>query len=210
MQSFDERHVDQAYRRYAPIYDLVFGGVLEGGRRRLAEQVRRLAPKRLLEVGVGTGLTLFDYPVDTEVVGVDLSEPMLMRAQQRARQLRERSVTLMLMNGESLAFADGTFDCVTLPYVLSVTPDPRRLVAEARRVCAPGGDLFIINHFSGSRFWRPLERLVGSAADRIGFRSNFDYAEHVLAHDWTVLSVRPVNLLGLSRLVHLRNAQAER
>jgi phosphatidylethanolamine/phosphatidyl-N-methylethanolamine N-methyltransferase len=206
MPDFTERHVTRTYRRYAPVYDVVFGGTLESGRRRLCEAVCGVAPRRLLEVGVGTGLTLARYPASTALVGIDISQEMLDRAQQRAADLPDRSVSLLRMSGEALAFDDASFDCVTLPYVLSVTPDPHRLVAEARRVCAPGGHIFIVNHFSGSPVWKPLEWLVGPVAGSIGFRSRFDYAEHVLAHDWQVLSVKSVNLMGLSKLVHLRNA----
>jgi phosphatidylethanolamine/phosphatidyl-N-methylethanolamine N-methyltransferase len=104
-----------------------------------------------------------------------------------------------------MPFADHSFDCVTLPYVLSVTPRPARLVQEVRRVCRPGGTIALLNHFSGSRFWWMLERLVKPAADQVGFRSDFDYAEHVLSHDWQVLALHPVNLFGLSKLVLLRN-----
>lgn len=205
MRTFTDRHVASTYRRYAPIYDLVFGSVLEAGRRQLCASIQSLAPERLLEIGIGTGLTIFRYPPSTRLVGIDISTEMLQRAVVRAQELPDRDVSLLQMNAEALAFADGAFDCVTLPYVLSVTPNPHRLVAEARRVCAPGGDIFILNHFSGSRIWKPLEWLVGPAADKIGFRSHFGFEENVLCHDWQVLSVRTVNLMGLSKLVHVRN-----
>ena len=102
-------------------------------------------------------------------------------------------------------FADGAFDCVTLPYVLSVTPNPDRLIAETRRVCRKGGSIVILNHFSGSHFWWLLERIVRPMADRVGFRSDFSYDEQILARDWQVASVRSVNFLGLSKLVAIRN-----
>jgi phosphatidylethanolamine/phosphatidyl-N-methylethanolamine N-methyltransferase len=88
---------------------------------------------------------------------------------------------------------------------MRITPNPARLVAEVRRVCRKGGVILILNHFTGSRFWWALERIARPMADRIGFRSDFDYAEQVLRHDWSVLSVKEVNLLGLSKLVTIRN-----
>lgn len=197
--------VVRTYGRYAPWYDWIFGAVLEPGRRHLARTVQQLAPGTLLEVGVGTGLTLARYPAATHVTGIDISEDMLVRARQRAARLPQRRIELHAMDAERMAFADASFDCVVLPYVLSVTPDPARLVAELRRVCRPGGHIVILNHFSGSRFWWWLERCVTTLADRIGFRSDFSYEAHVLAHDWEVVSVRPVNLFGLSRLVVVRN-----
>ncbi len=109
------------------------------------------------------------------------------------------------MNAERMEFADDSFDCVTVPYVLSVTPHPAQLVHEIRRVCKRDGVILIANHFSGSRFWWLMERAVRSASERIGFRSDFDYGEQILAYDWEVAAVRPVNLFSLSKLVVLRN-----
>jgi phosphatidylethanolamine/phosphatidyl-N-methylethanolamine N-methyltransferase len=195
----------RAYGGMAPLYDLMFGAVLQPGRRALAEAVCRLDPARLLEVGVGTGLALSLYPPSTKVVGVDLSPQMLARARKRAVELPGRDIELRLMNAERMDFPDASFDCVTLPYVLSVTPSPARLVAEARRVCKPDGCILVLNHFSGSRFWWVTERALRSVADRVGFRSDFRYEDHVLVHDWEVLSLRSVNLFGLSRLVEIRN-----
>jgi phosphatidylethanolamine/phosphatidyl-N-methylethanolamine N-methyltransferase len=72
-------------------------------------------------------------------------------------------------------------------------------------VCRRGGPIFILNHFSGNRAWRLLERIARPLANRIGFRSDFSFDEHILGHDWEVCSVKTVNLFGLSRLVEIRN-----
>lgn len=205
MNKISTQNVVSTYRRYAPVYDFVFGAVLEPGRRHLTREVGVLRPESLLEVGVGTGLTLFRYPETTRVVGVDLSEDMLSHARHRANRLQGRDIALHAMDAECMNFPDDSFDCVTVPYVLSVTPNPSRLVAELKRVCKPGGTIYLLNHFSGSRAWWLLEQAVKPIADKIGFRSDFHYEEHVLAHDWEVQEVRAVNLLGLSKLVTIRN-----
>jgi phosphatidylethanolamine/phosphatidyl-N-methylethanolamine N-methyltransferase len=197
--------VIRAYRRYAPFYDWLFGAVLAPGRRALTAAVHEVSPASVLEVGVGTGLTLHAYPAHSRVVGIDLCEDMLALARRRAGSLAPRRIELEAMDAESMRFADGAFDCVTVPYVLSVTPNPDRLVAEIRRVCRKGGTIVIVNHFSGSRFWRLLEAAVKTVAEKIGFRSEFAFDRHILGHDWEVVSVRQVNLLGLSRLVVIRN-----
>lgn len=205
MKAISQDNVVRAYRFYAPVYDRLYGAVLEPGRRALAEAVRALDPGSILEIGVGTGLMLGAYPADASIVGIDLSREMLERARQRTGGLNGRDIRLEVMDAEATSFADGAFDCVAVPYVLSVTPDPRRLVAEARRVCRRGGTIFILNHFSGNRTWRLLERIARPLADRIGFRSDFSFDEHILGHDWEVCSVKTVNLFGLSRLVEIRN-----
>jgi phosphatidylethanolamine/phosphatidyl-N-methylethanolamine N-methyltransferase len=205
MSSLSTSQVIQAYRRYAPWYDWLFGRILEPGRRALARRVTTLAPERILEVGVGTGLMLARYPREAEVVGVDISAEMIRRAQARATQLPGRRIHLLVLDAETMPFPDGSFDCVTLPYVLSVTPRPEQLVQELRRVCRPGGTIFILNHFSGGRFWWFMERAVRSLADKVGFRSDFRLEDQVLKYDWTVVSVQSVNFMGLSKLVEIRN-----
>ena len=203
--SLPEAGVARTYDRMAPLYDTVFGRVLEPGRRRMAQCIRTLQPASLLEVGVGTGLALAGYPPECRIVGIDLSHDMLARARERAARLPQHHIAIEHMNAERMRFPDGSFDCVTLPYVLSVTPRPAELVREVRRVCKPGGTIVVLNHFSGSKAWWLLERAVRSAAEHVGFRSDFRYDEQILVHDWEVLSVESVNLFGLSRLVVLRN-----
>lgn len=197
--------VARTYERLAPLYDLVFGRFLDAGRVATATAARAVGPRSLLEVGVGSGLTLSMYPADVQIVGIDLSEPMLARARRRAARLPDRDIRLLQMNAEQMDFADDSFDCVTIPYVLSVTPHVDRLVAEVRRVCKPGGTILVVNHFRGRRFWRPFETIGRPIANRLRFDSDFSYEKHILAYDWEVLSSRPVNLLGLSTMVALRN-----
>jgi phosphatidylethanolamine/phosphatidyl-N-methylethanolamine N-methyltransferase len=205
MKKLSSQHVVRTYRYYAPIYDFLFGKILEHGRQQLCRLVHTTFPETILEIGVGTGLTLFNYPNSVKVVGIDLSIEMLDRARVKAENLIGRNINLYVMNAEKLNFADNSFDCVTVPYVLSVTPNPQKLISELRRVCKPTGDIFILNHFSGSRFWWVLERMVSSVADKIGFRSDFHFHEHILAHDWRIVSVHSVNFMGLSKLVHIQN-----
>jgi phosphatidylethanolamine/phosphatidyl-N-methylethanolamine N-methyltransferase len=197
--------VVNTYRVYAPFYDLVFGAVLEPGRQALAKRVNELKPRTLLEVGIGTGLMIDRYPIETAVVGIDVSAEMLKIARDRQHANQRRSVELMVMDAEHMAFPDNSFECVTVPYVLSVTPAPDRLISEVKRVCRKDGTILVLNHFSGSRFWWALEKLVSPLSDRIGFRSNFRYDEQVGKYNGHVISARPVNLFGLSKLVELRN-----
>lgn len=206
MRPISVDNVVNTYRFYAPLYDSLFGAILEPGRRALTDAACAMRPASILEVGVGTGLTLRRYPATSSVVGIDISDDMLDIARERAEKtLGGRTIHLAAMNAEAMDFPDACFDCVAIPYVLSVTPHPERLVAEIRRVCRRGGTILILNHFSGSRFWWFLERAVRSLSNRIGFRSDFCYDEQILKYDWEIQSVRKVNFLGLSRLVTIRN-----
>ena len=198
-------NVIRTYSFYAPLYDRLFGAVLEPGRRALLEAVRALNPPSVLEVGVGTGLTLARYPPTSALVGIDVSNEMLDIARIRTKELKGRNIQLISMNAEMMSFPDGCFDCVTIPYVLSVTPDPDRIIVESRRVCRRGGTILILNHFSGSRFWWLLERLVRPLAGKIGFRSDFGFEAQILRHNWEVQSVAKCNFLGLSKFIRICN-----
>lgn len=108
------------------------------------------------------------------------------------------------MDAEKLAFANSSFDCVTAPYVLSVTPNPEVMLREMARVCRPGGRILVLNHFSGGRFWSLPERFFASLASKLGFRSSFSM-DVIDRCGLTIESSATVNLLGLSRLLVIRN-----
>lgn len=205
MASISRLSVLRTYRFYAPLYDVLFGMILNPGRRHAARVVELARPESLLEVGVGTGLSLPLYPSQTRITGIDLCPEMLRRATDKAMSLSGRNISLHVMDAESMKFGDGEFDCVVVSYVLSVTPDVEKLVSEVRRVCRKGGRILILNHFSGSRAWWLLERITRSLASRIGFRSDFSYEDQIAKRDWTVREVKRVNLFGLSRLVIIEN-----
>jgi phosphatidylethanolamine/phosphatidyl-N-methylethanolamine N-methyltransferase len=200
--------VRASYRRYAPYYNRIFGTVLEDGRRKLLVEVNRLQPARILEIGVGTGLLLPGYPAASQVVGVDVSEDMLVFARQQIAEHSLANTRVERADGERLNWPDDSFDCVVLPYVISVTPNPDALVAEAIRLCAPTGHILVLNHFSGSKFWRALEVLVAPLVKKIGFRSSFSYEDNILAHPWQVVSTSKANWMGLTKLVLLRPQKA--
>lgn len=205
MSSISSDNIISTYRFYAPHYDRLFGAVFEPGRRSLTDATSALGCASILEVGIGTGLTLARYPATSKVAGIDISSEMLSIAQERANRLNNPNIHLAVMNAEEMDFPDNSFDCVTMPYVLSVTPHPERLVSEIRRVCKADGAILILNHFSDSRLWWFLEKALHPLANRIGFRSEFYFHEQILKYDWEVESVKKVNFLGFSTLLKIRN-----
>lgn len=198
-----------AYRRWAGIYDVVFGGVSAPGRRRAVAAVNRLsmtAGRRVLEVGVGTGLALPHYRPELDVVGIDLSRDMLVKAKERVAAEGLRAVHgLVEMDAESMAFADGSFDIAVAMFTASVVPDARRLYAEMARVVRPGGHLLFVNHFAadrGFRWW--LERSTAPLARILGWHPDFRI-EDLFGPEPPPLRAEACPPLSLFTLVELRN-----
>lgn len=189
--------VKKAYRRYARYYDLVFGAVFHPGRKTAIEHLHCRAGDRILEVGVGTGLSLGMYPEDVKVVGIDLSQDMLKHAQ--ARLTLEPLVqveALLQMDAQAMTFPDNSFDSVVAMYVASVVPDPRKLVDEIRRVCKPGGKIIFLNHFQNKNpIVRKAESVIQLVAKYIGFHPDFPLSQFLEETGFEVATAIPVNLL---------------
>ncbi|HET7848511.1 MAG TPA: methyltransferase domain-containing protein [Pseudolabrys sp.] len=204
----DKRSVERAYARWAPVYDLVFGAVFDRGRRASIEAAERIGG-RILEVGVGTGLSLPDYSPRNRLVGIDLSEPMLRKAYGRVAALSLRNVeTLALMDAQRLAFPDESFDVVVAQYVITAVPDPEAALDEFARVIRPGGEIVLVNHVGADGGPRALfEQCFAPIARRLGWRPEFRFGR--LA-DWAsrhggvrVIERRPMPPLGHFSLIRL-------
>ena len=130
--------VAKAYSRWAPFYDLVFGAVFDAGRKASIAAAERVGG-RILEVGIGTGISLTDYARTNRLVGIDYCEPMLRKAHARVAAHRLAHVeALAVMDAQQLAFADAFFDVVVAQYVITTVPDPERALDEIARVTRPG------------------------------------------------------------------------
>lgn len=200
--------IEKVYRRYASTYDFYFGAVLEPGRRAVVDAMRCAPGERILEVGVGTGLSLLLYPRDVQVVGVDVSDEMLEIARERKRRHKLDNVELHCMDGERMSFKDGGFDKVVAMYVMSVAPDPRRLLEEMRRVCRIDGDLYIVNHFRHANpFIGLVERMISPFSSLLGFHPDFSLEDFVGRTGLDVAEKIPVNLLGYWTLLRSRNGR---
>lgn len=198
--------IQKAYRRYAGIYDVYFGAILSPGRKAVIRKLNCRAEDRVLEVGVGTGLSLPLYPEGVEVVGIDISPEMLVRAQQRKEQEGLDHVTsLELMDAENMRFPDHSFDKVVAMYVASVVSSPERLVNEMRRVCKPGGELFIVNHFQSENWLMArAERMLSPLSKLFGWHPDFVLDDFVRDTDLHVFERTQVNLFGYWTLLRAR------
>ena len=172
----DQATIARAYARWAPVYDLVFGAVFERGRNAAIAAAERIGG-RILEVGVGTGISLPDYARHNRLVGVDISEPMLRKAHERVIAERLTHVQgLSVMDGTRLAFPDGAFDVVVAQYVITAVPQPEETLDEFARVLKPGGEIVLINHIGAETgFRRTFEQGFAPLARRLGWRPEFPW-----------------------------------
>jgi phosphatidylethanolamine/phosphatidyl-N-methylethanolamine N-methyltransferase len=168
--------VKTAYRRYARIYDVIFGAVLQPGRRAVLEALKLKPGDRVLEVGVGTGISLPLYPRDVRITGIDVSREMLEKARARVARAKLSNVDALLeMDAEAMAFPDASFDKVVAMYVVSVVPRPAKLLEELHRVCRPHGEIFVVNHFqSENPILGKVERALAGFSSQIGFHPDLD------------------------------------
>ena len=209
LSKIDKQSVVTAYRRQAPIYDVVFGVLLHPGRIGTVKLINRTAHGRVLEVGVGTGLSLPRYRKDLRIVGIDISDDMLRLARQRTREKKLGNVEALLnMDAEQLQFDDNSFDTVAAMYVASVVPHPDRLMREMQRVCKPGGDIFIVNHFAEDGGLRgAIEQRMAALSHKLGWRPDFKL-EPFMAHGTLEILARYREApLGLFTILHCRNVK---
>ncbi len=176
----DKQSVARAYALWAPVYDSVFGAVFDRGRRAsIAAAELACGPKggRILEVGVGSGISLPDYARNNRIVGVDLSEPMLRKAQERVAEHKLGNVeALVVMDAERMALPDQSFDVVVAQFVITAVPNPEATLDEFARVIKPGGEIILVNHIGaedGAR--RVFEICFAPLARRLGWRPEFRF-----------------------------------
>ena len=203
----DIRAIEHAYRRYAGFYDLVFGAVFQPGRKQIVARMNCMPGERILEVGVGTGLSLPLYPRDVLLTGIDISRDMLVQAQARTARCRMENVEqLSVMDAEDMEFEDSSFDKVVAMYVASVVPHPERLVAEMRRVCKPDGRIIFVNHFhSRNPVLGTFESLISPLSRQLGFRPDFSLDKFLDATGLDATNIRPVNIFNFCTMVEAGN-----
>jgi phosphatidylethanolamine/phosphatidyl-N-methylethanolamine N-methyltransferase len=172
LESTSHAYQSKLYSEFAHIYDKVFARIFYP---RIAAVVRGLnipPGAKVLEVGVGTGLALDAYPPHCHVLGVDLAPDMLEHAQERINQNGWRHITLMEMDAMNLKLPDSSFDYVMAFHVVSVVPDATRMMREVQRVCRPGGQVVVINHFrSQQRLLAALDRSFEPVTRRWGWHT---------------------------------------
>lgn len=202
----DASSVLASYRRYASLYNLFFGPSLGPGRIQTIRHMQLKPGDHILEIGVGTGLSLELYQKNIKITGIDLSQEMLSQACQRVAKLGLNNVALRRMDAQKLEFADNSFDTSVAMYVASVVPDPVEMVREMTRVTRPGGKIYIVNHFSqrGSLL-SGFEKLLSPLRPLLGFEPLFymdNFLQRTGLHN---VEDTPVKPFGYWRLLSMGN-----
>jgi phosphatidylethanolamine/phosphatidyl-N-methylethanolamine N-methyltransferase len=205
----DLQAVRKAYARWAPIYDWSFGFVSGFGRAKAIEIVNG-GEGRVLEVGVGTGLSLPHYARHLEVTGIDLSAEMLERARGRVRSQDLGNIAgLHEMDASDLTFPDGYFNTVVAMFVMTVVPEPKAVMVELERVCAPGGKVLLLNHFRKEGGVRgTIEKALAPHSQTIGWRADFPVQTVLTQEGLALIEARSIAPVGLFTLLHFEKRAA--
>ena len=200
--------VTKSYARWARVYDRSFGAVTQAGRRAAVRHINRSGAREVLEVGVGTGLALPNYDTGLSVTGIDFSPEMLAKAREKVAEQGLTQVTaLRQMDARTLDFADASFDAVAAMHIISVVPEPERVMAEIARVLRPGGLLVITNHFAREEgALAVLERLSAPFANLLGWHSDFEIGTVLAQPGLEVVEQRDLPPLGMMTFLALRKA----
>ncbi|MGE0764313.1 MAG: class I SAM-dependent methyltransferase [Bdellovibrionales bacterium] len=196
-----------AYQRYARFYNFYFGKVMNPGRIKAIEFAKLQPGEKVLEVGVGTGLSLPFYPRNVELTGIDLSPHMLNRAKKLVIDEELSNVkALEIMNAEAMTFADNSFDCVMAMHVSTVVGNAEKFADEMRRVCKPGGRIVIVNYFHDpDSAFGMVSGLLAPYARLIGFRHDLTLKEFLQRTKFVIDKSVPVNLFKMHDVFLVRN-----
>ncbi len=206
MHVMDTTTIKRAYERLSPVYDLLFDKIFHPGRVEAVKLLGLQPADHVLEVGIGTGLNLPLYPRHCQITGVDLSEPMLRKAEEKVRELGLGNVTLRVMDAQHLLFPDSHFDHVLAAYTISVVPDPVRTLQEIKRVCRPGGRIVILNHFqSEKKVLGTIEELMAPFCMKLGWKTDLKLKPLLERANLQTEQIQRVNLLNGWRLVRCIN-----
>lgn len=199
--------IQHGYRQFAPFYDIFFGPSLQPGRRMALAALDCRPGERILEVCVGSGLSLPLFPAYVRVTGIDISRDMLAKAAVHVRTRRLSQVEgILQMDAERMAFADASFDKAAVLYAISGLPDPARGMREIQRVCRPGATIVIANHFRSRRpLLRFCERLLSPMYHLLQYRADLDLEEFIAEARLDVVEARCANLFGYATVLVCRN-----
>lgn len=200
--------IRKVYNIYASFYDFLFGSIFNPGRLSCVDIINKTSPlnSNILEIGIGTGLSLPLYRNDLNITGIDISEKMLEKAQELATKNKlGNRVQLKVMDAADLKFEDNSFDFIVAMYVASVVPDVNQFLEELTRVAKPNAQIIFVNHFSSTNsVVHFFEKGISHLNKFIGFKSDFSINSILNYQKIELLSSRKTNLFGYWKLLHCK------
>ena len=207
MSRMNEAETSRIYDLWAKFYDATFGRLVHKRQMRAVEELRPEPGQRILDIGIGTGMTLNSHRDDVTIVGMDLSNGMLAQAAKKAREANLDHVYLVQADAMWPPFAEGSFDHVIITHTVSVVSDPPALMAWARRLVKPGGRIVVLNHFQSTMplmAW--LESVFNPIFVKLGWRSDLSLEECLHGTGLEVRYQYKMSLLDVWQIVVLRAA----
>ena len=193
-----QAHESQIYSNYASLYDRTFGKIFYNRIERVIASLNIPPGAQVLEMGVGTGVSFPAYPKHCKVTGIDVAPEMLAQADAKISRNRWSHLRVMQMDALHLNFPSDKFDYVTAFHTVTVVPDPVQMLSEAKRVCRPGGEIVIVNHFTSELpIVGPLTEALDPLTRHLGWSTKLKLDEFLAA---TGLSVEAVYKLSKSSL----------
>ncbi len=194
------------YNGYSGVYDLIFKGFFHPRQKMAIDDLDIKHGSKVLDVGVGTGLSLALYPSHCDVTGIDISTKMLNQAHKKIEKLGLSNITLMEMDACNLEFEDDTFDYVIATHIVSVVPEPIRVVSEMQRVAKHGAGMVIVNHFVSSKPWvAKVENFFDPLFRKFGWRMDLSYEDFVDSTKLDVRQKKKLSKVDLWEIVHANN-----
>lgn len=172
--------IKKIYAGYSNVYDVLFKRFFFPRIKHAITYMDIKTGDRILDVGIGTGLSLSVFPRNCKVVGIDLSTEMLRKAKEKIERNGLKNIKVLSMDAMNVGFRDNSFDKVFISHVVSVVPDPYQVMSEVRRVCKKGGQVVIINHFkSRNKLVETMEKIINPVCKKIGWRSDLCLNEFI-------------------------------
>lgn len=207
----NKQKIQSIYKNYSPVYDFLFDKIFQQGRKLSVDIVNQNTPNnaKILDIGVGTGLSLPYYRHDLKITGVDICQEMLKKAEARVKAHHmETRVDLLNMDAEQLKFPDNSFQAVVALHVASVVSNPKAFMDELFRVCAPGGNIIIVNHFASNKFLlHTIEKKLALFHLALGFNANLSAKFFLAKTELQLIDYKKINFLGWWKLLHFRKTK---
>ncbi len=207
----DTETVQKVYNNYAVFYDLLFGLISEPGRASAIKRLQLRPGDKVLEVGVGTGLSFPFFPSSCHITGIDLSKEMLRRAYKRIETLKLSHIAVERMDASKMAFADDSFDAVFAAYLITAVPDPWGVLSEIKRVCKKGGLIVLVNQFkSNNRFNSSVETNISSFCSKhLGFRTDLCLSRILNDRELKLIDRKRISPVSLWEIAEFQNMKEQ-